>query len=296
MEGYILLGIIIGSVLALLFWVALVIWTYRDIKDRTSDLAMQILSFLLVAGFAPLGLMLYLIMRPRETLDEAYGRSLEEEALLREIGEDSTCPSCRKFSERSFLFCPYCQTRLRNHCLGCGQVLSLSWIACPQCGMSKMAAQAANQQPTAPAAYTGEGLRSESVPSPTQRPPTPDQSPADGGESRTHIGLDCGRPSSTTHPWDSGQTLARAENHTSRAASTGPHPTSSLDATEGPFLQYPAAARVAQVVEHATENRGVGGSTPPPGTTFQNSTRCRTDSEHRHATMGGYQLMGSSSR
>ena len=138
MEGYILLGIIIGSVPALLFWMALVIWTYRDIKDRTSDLAMQILSFLLVAGFAPLGLLLYLIMRPRETLDEAYGRSLEEEALLREIGEDSTCPSCRKFSERSFLFCPYCQTRLRNHCLGCGHVLSLSWIACPQCGMSKM--------------------------------------------------------------------------------------------------------------------------------------------------------------
>ena len=52
-----------------------------------------------------------------------------------------------------------------------------------------------------------------------------------------------------------------------------PHPTASLDATEGPFLQYPAAARVAQVVEHATENRGVGGSTPPPGTTFQRQHR-----------------------
>lgn len=27
-------------------------------------------------------------------------------------------------------------------------------------------------------------------------------------------------------------------------------------------------ARVAQLVEHVTENHGVGGSTPPPGTTF----------------------------
>ena len=200
MEGYILLGIIIGSVLALLFWVALVIWTYRDIKDRTSDLAMQILSFLLVAGFAPLGLPLYLIMRPRETLDEAYGRSLEEEALLREIGEDSTCPSCRKFSDRTFLFCPYCQTRLRDHCLGCGQVLSLSWIACPQCGMSKMAAQAAHQQPTAPAAYRGEGLQGKSGPSPAQRPPTPDQPPTGGGESRTHIGLAVDDPAAPPTP------------------------------------------------------------------------------------------------
>ena len=32
------------------------------------------------------------------------------------------------------------------------------------------------------------------------------------------------------------------------------------------FLQYVVGARVAQLVEHATENRGVGGSSPPPGT------------------------------
>ena len=29
----------------------------------------------------------------------------------------------------------------------------------------------------------------------------------------------------------------------------------------------PRGARVAQLVEHATENRSVGGSIPPPGTT-----------------------------
>ena len=31
-------------------------------------------------------------------------------------------------------------------------------------------------------------------------------------------------------------------------------------------------ARVAQLVEHATENRSVGGSNPPPGTTQKNSS------------------------
>jgi hypothetical protein len=44
----------------------------------------------------------------------------------------------------------------------------------------------------------------------------------------------------------------------------------------GEFTYIPASnwtcARVAQLVEHATENRGVGGSNPPPGTTsFFNS-------------------------
>lgn len=34
-----------------------------------------------------------------------------------------------------------------------------------------------------------------------------------------------------------------------------------------------AYARVAQLVEHATENRSVGGSTPSPGTIFPISDR-----------------------
>ena len=40
------------------------------------------------------GLLIYIFLRPRETLSEAYERSLEEEALLQEIEEKPVCPGC----------------------------------------------------------------------------------------------------------------------------------------------------------------------------------------------------------
>lgn len=45
--------------------------------------------------------------------------------------------------------------------------------------------------------------------------------------------------------------------------------------TAGPDLQglKRCNARIAQLVEHTTENRGVGGSNPPSGTTFPNERK-----------------------
>ena len=162
MEDYIALGSVVGGMVFALFWISLATWTYRDIRDRSRDLAMQVLSVFLVMAFFLIGLMLYLILRPRETLDEAYARSLEEEALLREMGEESTCPSCRRFVEKEFLYCPYCQTQLRELCGHCGRSLSSSWIACPNCGTSRGAPTLA--RPT-PAAAPAEAMAPEGLPS-----------------------------------------------------------------------------------------------------------------------------------
>ena len=56
-------------------WVSAVIWAFRDIRSRTRDVFAQILATLLVLIFFPLfplpGLILYVILRPRETLSEA---------------------------------------------------------------------------------------------------------------------------------------------------------------------------------------------------------------------------------
>jgi hypothetical protein len=41
---------------------------------------------------------------------------------------------------------------------------------------------------------------------------------------------------------------------------------SSLTINRRSLAPAPGSARVAQLVEHATENRSVGGSIPPPGT------------------------------
>ncbi|MBI1886620.1 MAG: zinc ribbon domain-containing protein [Chloroflexi bacterium] len=138
-QGLAVLGAIAGGTIIGLFWLSLIIWTYRDIHDRTRDLSMQVLSVFLVMAFSLFGILLYLILRPRETMDEAYVRSLEEEALLRDIGEEAACPSCRRFVERDFLVCPYCQTQLREGCTRCERLLNFAWVACPYCGTAKPA-------------------------------------------------------------------------------------------------------------------------------------------------------------
>lgn len=135
---YAVLGGLVGALWALLLWLSIIVWVYRDVRSRTRDLALQVLAVFMVLMFFPgfniPGLILYLMLRPHDTLEEAYVRSLEEEALLKELGEESACPSCRRFVEADFLVCPYCRTQLKERCGRCERLLSFTWVACPYCG------------------------------------------------------------------------------------------------------------------------------------------------------------------
>lgn len=118
----------------LAFWLAMVIWAWRDIRARSRDIFAAILAVVLVAVFPVLGLLLYLLLRPKETLAEAYDRALEEEALLRNIEEQVACPNCQRVVEQEWRFCAYCHTRIKKDCPACGRVLELGWSLCPYCG------------------------------------------------------------------------------------------------------------------------------------------------------------------
>lgn len=118
----------------LAFWVSLVIWAFRDIRARSRDIFAVLLATLLVAVFNLPGLLLYYILRPRETLAEVYERSLEEEALLQDIEDQHICPSCKAPVEDDFLLCPNCHTQLKNKCASCERLLHLNWNICPYCG------------------------------------------------------------------------------------------------------------------------------------------------------------------
>jgi RNA polymerase subunit RPABC4/transcription elongation factor Spt4 len=141
MEDLLILGLLIAGVWALLLWLSIIVWVYRDIRERTRDLGLQVLAVFIVMMFFPgfniPGLALYLMLRPRETLEEAYARSLEEEALLREIGDEGMCPSCRRFVERTWRICPFCATQLKDVCVRCEQLLSFNWVACPYCATER---------------------------------------------------------------------------------------------------------------------------------------------------------------
>lgn len=125
-------GIILG-ISAVVLWVSLVIWTFRDIRSRSRDILVAIISSLLVLILNIPGLLIYLLLRPGETLNEKYEKALEEEALLKEIKSILRCPQCSLIVQSDFLFCPVCQQRLKKKCLHCQSLLAPEWEYCPYC-------------------------------------------------------------------------------------------------------------------------------------------------------------------
>lgn len=124
---------IFGAFLAAI-WLSLIIWTFRDMRARSRDPFAQILATLVVALLPGVGMIVYLILRPPETLAEAYERALEEEALLQEIEERPACPGCSRTVENNWLLCAHCHTRLRKACPDCNALMELQWNICPHCG------------------------------------------------------------------------------------------------------------------------------------------------------------------
>src|SRR6266853_1828155 len=61
---------------------------------------------------------------------------LEEEAFLQGIQVHISCPVCKQRVEPEFIFCPWCQTRLKRTCGRCERPLVLRWKMCPFCGTS----------------------------------------------------------------------------------------------------------------------------------------------------------------
>jgi RNA polymerase subunit RPABC4/transcription elongation factor Spt4 len=122
-----------GAFLAAL-WIALVIWTYRDIRARARDPLVQILSTLLVAVLNLPGVLVYLILRPPRTLEEEYQHTLEEESLLQALEELPLCPGCERRVKDDWQVCPNCHTKLKKECHHCHKLMELPWNICPYCG------------------------------------------------------------------------------------------------------------------------------------------------------------------
>lgn len=126
------------------FWFCLVVWTFRDVQKRSREAPVQVMATALVLLFNVPGLILYTILRPPETLAEAYARSLEEEALIQDIAERQFCPSCKRPIQGDFTVCPVCRAQLKRPCGTCNRLLRLGWHVCPYCGVD------ASPEPTIP--------------------------------------------------------------------------------------------------------------------------------------------------
>lgn len=123
----------LGGAYLLALWFVLIIWTFRDIEARSRNVVTQVTSTLLVVLFYVPGFLLYWLLRPKETLDEAYQRSLEEEYLFQDLQELPLCPSCHHYVEDDYQICPHCNTQLKEPCHSCARLVDLQWSVCPYC-------------------------------------------------------------------------------------------------------------------------------------------------------------------
>ncbi|MBT3321043.1 MAG: zinc ribbon domain-containing protein [Anaerolineae bacterium] len=127
-----------GAAFLIAIWVSLIIWTYRDIRNRSRDNLVQILSTVLVGLLNLPGILVYLVLRPPHTLEDEYQRTLEEEALLAAIEDQLLCPGCERRVKDDWMLCPSCQTKLKKNCHNCDALMELPWNICPHCATPEL--------------------------------------------------------------------------------------------------------------------------------------------------------------
>jgi RNA polymerase subunit RPABC4/transcription elongation factor Spt4 len=132
----IVIGVIAAAGYFAILYVATAFFVWRDARRRSDSILFQL--FALILGFVPpfLGALIYLVIRPPQTLDEQRALALEEQTL-REIDNDAIgarpCPSCGREIDADFIVCPHCRTQFARRCNACDRVLRLGWAVCPYC-------------------------------------------------------------------------------------------------------------------------------------------------------------------
>ncbi|MCY3836295.1 MAG: zinc ribbon domain-containing protein [Anaerolineaceae bacterium] len=122
-----------AAAVLLAIWATSIVWTYRDMQARSQHLWPRWFAAIFVGILTVPGMLIYWLMRPRETLKDSYARALEEEALLQEIERTASCPNCARATKKDWQICPQCHTQLRRSCHSCQTMLELEWSRCPSC-------------------------------------------------------------------------------------------------------------------------------------------------------------------
>ena len=149
---------VLGVAVALLgaflfaFWIAMGIWTFNDIRSRTRDWLAIGLACLLTLIFPIVGLILYMMIRPKDTLADVYDRALEEEAILRELEETITCHNCGVPVKGDWVFCPNCHAQQQYACPNCATLVRQEWDICVRCGTPQTGVSTGYGQPPRPSA------------------------------------------------------------------------------------------------------------------------------------------------
>src|SRR5258706_16122998 len=104
------LSVRLAGLYILAIYLAMVFWTIPDAQQRTENQLLPYFAGLMVVILNMFGLFLYLIVRPKKTLGEAYERQLAEESLLAEAEQGVACPTFKERPPEEFNLCPTSRT------------------------------------------------------------------------------------------------------------------------------------------------------------------------------------------
>jgi hypothetical protein len=123
----------LGLFVVAVFWLATVYWVYKDARRRIED--PWLVAMATVLGVIPfLGVLIYMLFRPPEYLEDVRERELEIKAMEERLARrDLHCPVCRAEVDPAFLICPVCTTKLKQACVSCKAPLEPLWQICPYC-------------------------------------------------------------------------------------------------------------------------------------------------------------------
>ena len=181
-----------------LIWLASAYWAYRDMSLRTTSAITPYVAALAIILFTPIfflfGLLLYRIVRPKETIGEVNERALAEEAMLAEVAAHAQCANCARPVHEDWIICPTCRNRLRRVCPNCEHLIELDWTLCAWCGKDFERAEAPGTAAFMPTARPALRQLPPTQPRPTQPlqgprlPPPPAAAPKPGAAASTASG------------------------------------------------------------------------------------------------------------
>jgi hypothetical protein len=231
------LGIRIVIAYIVLIWLASAFWAYRDMRLRSASAFTPYLAAAAIIVFTPIfflfGLLIYRIVRPKETIAEVNERMLAEEAILAEIASHSQCANCSRPVHEDWIICPTCRNRLRRVCPNCEHLIELDWTLCAWCGKDFERAEA-------PGIAYMPAARPAPRPQPALRVPPPTPVTRQAGTSSTSAPTPPTKPQSaptaSQPPKPAPRSSANALSSQPTSTSAGSQATSQAQATSGPSI------------------------------------------------------------
>lgn len=129
---------IVWTVLAIafvIFWIIVLDWVWLDAGERTSNKTARIIYLLLVVFFNIFGWIMYLILRPSQTIEQIYWADLERRYLKYETSELGDCVKCGTQLYPGYTYCPTCGLEIKVKCKSCDVYIEKNCEYCPYCGV-----------------------------------------------------------------------------------------------------------------------------------------------------------------